>query len=163
MTFSILFSKSCYRDKYKQVCFKRYYDTKSLKKPRYDEKYYLSNTGNIYTFKDKLIVKFKYSGAILSILNDFDVEFIDKKRDKYILQVNEPNELLGIITNLNKLNSVTFAKPKLSIKRKKGYVKPEQRAFQKKKKKVKNKFAPQVSDSSNDQHFGKKKTGLLKK
>lgn len=147
MLFSILFSQTCYRDKNKQICFKRYYDTKNLKKPRYNEKYYLSNKGTIYTFKDKLIVKIKYSGAILSILNDFEVDFFDKIRHNiYILKAREPNELLGIITNLNKLDSVLLAKPELKIKRKKGYIKQNQISPKKEKRKEKKKFEHKKSE-----------------
>ena len=160
ISFSILLSDACYRDKNKQICYKRYYKVKNIKKPMHGEKYYLSKKGTIYTFKDRLIVKIKYSGAILSILRNFEVEFKDKIRHNiYVLKANEPNELLGIITNLNKLDSVLLAKPELKIKRKKGYVKRKQVFLKKEKKKKDNKFAPkQAEEISNDKQFSKTKT-----
>ena len=147
ISFSILLSDACYRDKNKQVCYKRYYDTKSLNKPKYNEKYYTNEKGKIYTFKDKLIVRIKYSGAILSILRNFEVEFEDKIRNNiYLLKVKEPNELLGIITNLNKLDSVMLAKPKIKIKYKKNYYRPES-ALPKKKKKASTKYQHKKSET----------------
>jgi hypothetical protein len=112
-----LFAKECYFTKKQRVCFKAFFDTKRLKDPKHDEKYYKFKDGNVYTFNDKIKITLNYMGAILYIVENFEVEFFDKKdHDTYILKVKNSNELFAITTNLNELNSVKIAEPLIQKK-----------------------------------------------
>ncbi|MEA3553466.1 MAG: hypothetical protein U9R39_03560 [Campylobacterota bacterium] len=123
---TVLFGKICYSTKNSHVCFKRYYDVKNLKNPVKFKEHYISQNGYIYTFSDKLKLNLKYSGAILYILDNYELEFIDAiNQHKHILKVVNKNELFSIISILNKLDSVNSAKPVLNRVYKKGYKKPK--------------------------------------
>lgn len=134
---NILFAKSCYKDKSKDeiICFYKYFDRKSIYKPKDDETYYLTSNRSIYAISDKIEVKFNAVGAIISILNDFEIDFYDKlKNETYIFQVRNKDELFSILTNLNNLTAVQKAIP--SKKRK--YTKTEiQKRIQKSKERQK--------------------------
>lgn len=123
---SFLNAKECYWVKDEQVCLKRYYDVNNLKKPHIGEKYYLNKRGEVFTFYDKIQLRLKYKGAILYILENFDVEFYDKKNyGTLILKVKDPQDILSIITNLNRLDAVSIARPHTIRKYKKNYVRPK--------------------------------------
>jgi hypothetical protein len=108
-----------------KVCFKRYYKTKNLKKPVKFTKYYTSSLGYVYNFNDKIKITLKYTGAILYILSNYEVEYDDKVNlNTHILKVINHNELFAIITNLNKLDAIVNAKPVLNRIYRKGYLKP---------------------------------------
>lgn len=123
--FTSLFSRECYMEKDSKVCFTRYYMVHKLKNPVKYQKHYKSQNGYIYTFKDKLKVTLRYTGAILYIVDNFEVKYYDKiNQNTHILQANNPNELFSIITNLNKLDSVIVSSPVLKRVFEKGYQKP---------------------------------------
>jgi hypothetical protein len=125
LSFTILFAKECYTKKgIKKVCFKRFYAVKELKKPVKFKEHYSSKKGYIYTFNDKLKITIKYSGAILYILDNFEVEYDDRiNKNTHILQVINHHELFTIISNLNKQDSVISARPVLKRVYRKGYKK----------------------------------------
>jgi len=121
-----LYGKECYKAKKSEVCFKRFYDIKELKKPVKFTKYYQSQSGNVYSFNDKLKISLKYSGAILFILDNYDVTYFDQVNLKsHILKVKHKYELFEIISKLNELGSISKAIPMLNRIHKKGYVKPK--------------------------------------
>lgn len=112
-----LFAKECYFTKNSKVCFYPFFDTKKLKNPKYDERYYKFKDGYVYTMKDKIKITLNYLGGILHILETYEVEFFDKKdHDTFILRVKNPNELFSVVTNLNRLNSVKLAEPLIQRK-----------------------------------------------
>lgn len=133
----LIFAKSCYKDKSKDeiVCFYKYFDRKSIYKPKDEETYYLTPNGSIYAISDKIEMKFNAVGAIISILDDFEIDFYDKlKNETYIFQVRNKHELFSILTNLNNLSAVQKAIP--SKKRK--YTKTEiQKRIEKRKERQK--------------------------
>ena len=112
-----LFAKECYFTKEKRVCFYPFFDIKKLKNPKSDEKYYRYRDGYVYNVQNKIKITLNYLGGILYIMDNFDVEFFDKKdHDTFILKVKNPNELFSIVTNLNRLNSVKLAEPLIQRK-----------------------------------------------
>lgn len=126
LLFSFVYSKNCFRDKSikKFVCYEKYFNKKNIHKAKFGETYYTADNGNIYSFSDKIEVQFYAVGAILSILDDFEIDFHDKtKGETYIFKVRNPNELFSITTNLNRLTAVKKALPL----RKRKYTKSEVR------------------------------------
>lgn len=135
----------CYFANGDQICYKPFKDTKKLKKPIFGEKYYKSPDGNIYRFSDEILVKLKYEGAILYLVENYDIEFVDKKNSTtYIFKVKDKTlsrlsdfddelfeetasskEVLSILTTLNALDAVRSAKPYLKRKYRKSYKKPQ--------------------------------------
>ncbi len=109
--FSSLYSKQCYKNKFNQVCYFKYFDRKAIYKAKNDETYFLSQKKNIYAFSDKIEVKFKSFGAILSVLDNFEIEFFDKIKEIYIFKVKYPDELFSIVTRLNELDTISKAIP----------------------------------------------------
>jgi len=130
---TILLGKSCYMTKNSKVCFKRYYAVNNLKNPVKYAEHYISQNGYIYTFTDKFKITLKYSGAILYILDNNEVEFVDTvNQHTHLLKVLNKNELFSIISILNKLDSVISAKPVLNKVYKKGEIKPKVHSAKKK-------------------------------
>jgi hypothetical protein len=141
LLFSSLYASECYTNKYldKTFCFDKYYDRKNIYSPKNDEKYYKTKNGTIYAISNKIKVKFNSSGAILTVLDDYevdfntndndnigdfrigfnqyDLEFLDKIRgDTYIFRVKKPDALFIIVRKLNELSSVKSAEPILKRK-----------------------------------------------
>ncbi|RLA76421.1 MAG: hypothetical protein DRG78_19035 [Epsilonproteobacteria bacterium] len=108
---SSLFGKYCYKNKYNEVCYFKYFDRKAIYKAKNSETYFLSSKRNIYAFTDKIEVKFKAFGAILSVLDDFEIEFVDKIKEAYIFKVKYKDELFSIVTRLNALDTISKAVP----------------------------------------------------
>lgn len=118
---SILFSKSsynqCYKTKFKNVCYKKYYDMDKIDKPDVTKEYFLNTNGRLYTFTDKIEVRFKRIGAIISIEDDFEIKFVDKEqKETYLYQLNSPHELFSIVSNLNETEYISKAKPQRTRK-----------------------------------------------
>ena len=109
--FSSLYAKQCYTSKHKKVCYYKYFDRKAIYKVKSDETYFLSQKNNIFAFTDKIEVKFKAFGAILSVLDNFEIEFFDKIKERYIFKVKYPNELFSIVSRLNELDTISKAVP----------------------------------------------------
>ena len=106
------FSKDCYKLKHKRVCYKQYFDYASLYRPQLNTKYYKNLEGKIYYFENNIEIRFKRSGAILTIEDDYEIKFIDKKKkETYLYKLDNPNELFSIITNLNETTYITKAVP----------------------------------------------------
>jgi len=109
---SAILAKSCYTLNHKQMCYKRYFSISSIYKPSLHTKYYKSKDKKIYSFEDNINIRFKRIGAILTIEDDFDIKFVDKdKKETYIYQLNNPDELFSIITNLNETTYISKASP----------------------------------------------------
>lgn len=149
LLFTYGFSTSkCYMAKDMKVCYKPFLDTSKLKKPVDGEKYYTAADGNVYKFTNMIKIRLKYAGGILYILENYDLEYISNKNEKvYILKISSKNRLLNeiekftnqskddaidedrllsIVTTLNDLDSITYAKPYTQRKYKKDYVSPKQ-------------------------------------
>ncbi len=109
--FSSSYAKQCYKDKYKQVCYWKYFDRKSIHKAKSNETYYLSKNKSIYAFNDKVEIKFRAVGTILNILDDFEIDFFDKIQETYIFKVRHPDELFSIVSRLNELSTIKKAVP----------------------------------------------------
>jgi len=120
--FSSLYSKQCYKNKFNTICYYKYFDRASIYKSKSYETYYLSKKKNIFAFTDKIEVKFKAFGAILSILDNFEIEFVDKIKESYIFRVKYPEELFSILSRLNELNTISKAIPVKTRKYTKGDV-----------------------------------------
>ena len=108
---SNIFAKECYTNKYNKICYYKYYDRNSIYNAKSSETYYLSKKKNIFAFTDKIEVKFKAFGAILSVLDDFEIEFVDKIKESYIFKVKYKDELFSIVSKLNELDTVSKAVP----------------------------------------------------
>lgn len=150
LLFGSLYAKECYKNKHldKTVCYYKYFDRSKIYKAKSDERYYKTKNGSIYAISDEIEVKFKAIGAILTILDDYemdfdtsdnnemgdfrigfnqyDLEFLDKTRgDKFIFRVKKPDALFIILRKLNELESIQSAVP--VIKRKFTKVEIQQR------------------------------------
>jgi len=122
---SFVFSKECYFNKVNEICFNKYFDKKNIYKFKYDEEYYTTKNNRIYTFDKTIEVKFNSIGAIFSIINDFELKFIDKiRKEVYLFEVSDREDLFPLISKLNRLDSVMKAQPYM----KKRYTKTEIRA-----------------------------------
>jgi len=122
---NLALAKKCFKDKQSDqfICYKRYFDRAKIHKAKDSEKYYTSKNGKIYALGDKIEVKFNSVGAILSILDDYEIDFVDKtKGEKYIFQVRNKNELFVMLRKLNSLNAVQKALPQRTQKYTKKYI-----------------------------------------
>lgn len=139
---SAAFSKECYWDKKKHVCFKRFYNIQQLENPNPNKKYYTIDGNTIYTFTGKIKLKLKYSGAIMYLLDNYSIDILESKDNmQYILKAKHPNEHLSITTSLNNRDCVMSAKPILLKIYKKGErVIPDYDAPEPEKKKKSGKF-----------------------
>jgi len=140
---TITFAKECFKDKQagEFICYKRYFDRVKLYKPKDDEKYYTSKTGKIYAIGDKIEVKFKSVGAILSILDDYEIDFVDKtKGEKYIFRVKNKNEIFAMLRILNGLNAIQKALPLRTQKYTKAYVEYQRKKRKEKLERIKDKL-----------------------
>ena len=132
LLFSSLFSKECYMENNEKVCFERYYALENLQDPVKNKKHYISPKGFVYTLSGELKITLRYVGAIMYILDNYDVEYVDTlNQNTHILKVINPNELFSIITNLNKLDSISKSHPVLNRVYRKGYKKPGTNAAKK--------------------------------
>ena len=110
VTFS--FSKECYHNKVKEICFYKYFDRAGIYEAKENENYYVDKNNRIYTFDKVLEVKFNSIGAIFTILNDFELEFVDKiNKSTYLFKVEDKRDLFSTISKLNKLKTVMKAQP----------------------------------------------------
>jgi len=105
-------AKHCYKLKYKQSCYNKYFNISSIHSPKMGEVYYQKKDGTIYTFKDNIEIQFKRIGAIINIEDDFEISFIDKeKKETYLYKIKNKDELFSIITNLNQSDYISKASP----------------------------------------------------
>ena len=122
---NFVIAKECFKNKQsgELICYERYFQKHKLYKAKANEKYYTAKDGKIYAIKDKIEVKFKSAGAILFVLNNYEVDFVDKiKGEKYILKVRNKDELFAMLSILNDLNAVYKALPVVTQKYTKTYV-----------------------------------------
>lgn len=112
--FSSLFANYCFKDKSanKLICYEKYFNRDNIYKAKNDETYYKAKNGNIYAIGDKIEITFNTIGTILTLEDDFEIDFYDKlKNDIYIFKVRDPKELFPILTNLNSLTGIQRAIP----------------------------------------------------
>jgi hypothetical protein len=123
---SFLFSKECYFNKVNEVCYYKYFKKSNIHKSKLGEEYYLNETGRIYTFDNVIEVKFNSIGAIFTILNDLELEFVDKiRKEVYLFKVEDRTALFPVISKLNKLKTVMKAQPHKERKYTKVYIEAE--------------------------------------
>lgn len=140
---NLLFAKECFKEKQsgQLICYERYFKKYKVHKAKDDERYYTSSTGRIYAIGDKIEVKFKSIGAILSILDDYEVEFVDKKAgEKYIFQVKNKNEVFPMLRIFNGLKAVQKALPLRERKYTKEYVEYQRKKREEKLERIKDKL-----------------------
>jgi len=126
---SFLFSKECYFNKVNEICYYKYFKKSNIHKSKSNEEYYLNETGRIYTFDNVIEVKFNSIGAIFTILNDLELEFVDKiRKEVYLFKVEDRTELFPVISKLNKLKTVMKAQPHKERKYTKAHIKAQQAA-----------------------------------
>lgn len=141
---NIAIAKECFKNKQsgELICYKRYFERYKIHKPKDNERYYTSKNGKLYAIGDKIEVRFKSVGAILSILDDYEVDFVDKtKGEKYILKVRNKNELFAMLRILNDLTAVDKALPVTTQKYTKSYVEYIRKRREQKLEKIKDQLA----------------------
>jgi len=108
---SFIFAKECYFNKVNDICYKKYFDRSKIHNAKSDETYYINENGTIYTFDNILEVKFNSIGGIFTILNDYELEFVDKiNKETYLFKVSHRRELFPAISKINKLKTVMTAR-----------------------------------------------------
>jgi len=138
-------------------CFKRYFAIENLKDPVKYKNHYISQKGYVYTLTSELKITLKYSGAIMYILDNYEVEYVDTlNQHTHILKAVNPNELFSIITNLNKLDSIIKSLPVLNRVFRKGYKKPKTNAAKKstREKSSSNSNSSSNGDNKKGKYFG---------
>ena len=104
---SFLFSKECYFNKVNEICYYKYFKKSNIHQFKANEEYYFTDNGRIYTFDKIIAVKFNSIGAIFTILNDYELEFVDKiGKEVYLFKVEDRRDLFSIISNLNRLKTI---------------------------------------------------------
>jgi len=117
MLSTFLFSKECYFNKLTDVCYYKYFKKSDIHESKADENYYIDKNERIYTFDDIIEVKFNSIGGVFIILNDFELEFVDKiRKEVYLFKVDNKQELFSIISKLNKLKVIMKAQPHMTRK-----------------------------------------------
>jgi len=112
LLFSYSFSKECYFNKSDNVCYYKYFDRDNIYKAKDSEEYYIMQNDRIYTFDKTIQVRFNSIGAIFTILNDYELEFVDKKKNEiYLFKVADRRDLFYTISKLNRLKTVMKAEP----------------------------------------------------
>lgn len=120
---TFLFSKECYFNKVNTVCYYKYFKKSNIYAAKADEKYYVTANGNIYTFDKTIEVKFNSIGAVFALVNDFELEFVDKiKNETYLFKVAQRSDLFATISKLNHLDTIMKAQPYQKQKFTKEYV-----------------------------------------
>jgi len=120
---SFLFSKECYYNKVNNICYYKYFKKSNIHESKADELYYINAKGSIYTFDKIIEVKFNSIGAIFIILNDLELEFVDKiKKETYLFKVQDRQDLFSTISKLNRLKTVMKAQPHRTRKYTKSYI-----------------------------------------
>ena len=112
LLFSYSFAKECYFNKSTPICYYKYFDRENIHQSKDKEEYYIMKNGRIYTFDKTIEIRFNSIGAIFTILNDYELEFVDKtKNEVYLFKVLERRDLFATISKLNKLKTVMKAEP----------------------------------------------------
>ena len=125
----VLFAKECYFNKVNEICYYKYFQKSNIYESKSDENYYLNENGSIYAFDNIVEVKFNSIGAIFTILNDFELEFVDKiRKEVYLFKVEDRRDLFPVISKLNKLKTVMKAQPHKTRKYTKSYMRAKQEA-----------------------------------
>jgi len=123
---SFIFAKECYFNKVNTVCYYKYFKKSNIDKAKADEEYYVDKKGKIYTFDKVIEVRFNSIGAVFTLKNDFQLEFVDKiKKDVYLFKVSDRRDLFSTISKINRLKTVMKAQPHRKRKYTKAYVKTE--------------------------------------
>jgi len=155
---SLLFSKECYFNKVKEICYYKYFDTVNIYKVKADENYYINKKGQIYAFDDIIEVKFNSIGAIFTLRNDFELEFVDKiKREVYLFRVEDRRDLFPTISKLNRLKTVMKAQPYKKRKYTKSHIALKKKA---RKERVARVLEKKQNNLSNKKEIKKKNVGF---
>lgn len=114
---SFVFAKECYFNKVDKICFYKYFNKSSIHDFKADEEYYKSENDRIYTFDKTIEVRFNSIGAIFTILNNFELEFVDKiQKEVYLFKVDDRKNYFSTISRLNRLKTVMKARPHMRRK-----------------------------------------------
>ena len=129
LSISSLLAEECYFNKVKNVCYYKYFKKSNIYQSKADEQYYITKNGRIYTFDNIIEVKFNSIGAIFTILNDLELEFVDKiRKEVYLFRVEDRNELFSVISKLNRLKTVMKAGPHKKRKYTKSHIEAQKAA-----------------------------------
>lgn len=127
VTFS--FGKECYFSKVDKVCYYKYFDRAKIYKAKADENYYVNKKGSIYSFDNVIEVKFNSIGGIFTILNDYELEFVDKiNKSTYLFKVEDRRDLFPTLSKLNKLDTIMKAQPHRTRKFTNAYIERKKEA-----------------------------------
>jgi len=161
MLSSLLFSKECYFNKVKEICYYKYFDTLNIHQVKADENYYINKKGQIYAFDDIIEVKFNSIGAIFTLRNDFELEFVDKiKREVYLFKVEDRRDLFPTISKLNRLKTVMKARPYKKRKYTKSHIEAQKRARKERVSRVLEKTQKKMSGKKEKKETKKKNVGF---
>lgn len=120
---SFLLSKECYFNKVNEICYYKYFTKSNIHEFKADEEYYITDKDRIYTFDKTIEVKFNSIGGIFTLLNDFELEFVDKiKKEVYLFKVEDKRDLFSTISKLNRLKTVMKAQPHMQRKYTTSYI-----------------------------------------
>ena len=123
---SYSFSKECYYNKVNNICFYKYFKKSNIHEFKANEEYYFTSNERIYTFDKTIAVRFNSIGAIFPILNDFELEFVDKiRKEVYLFKVEDRQDLFPMISKLNRLKTVMKAQPHMTRKYTKSYIRAQ--------------------------------------
>lgn len=129
VTFS--FAKECYFNKADTVCYYKYFDRSKIYDAKADENYYTNKFGHIYTFDDTIEVRFNSMGAVFTLINDYELEFVDKiSKSMFLFKVQDRSDLFPMLSKLNHLKTVMKAQPHRKRKFTKSFVAAKRAARQ---------------------------------
>ena len=158
---SLLFSKECYFNKLKEVCYYKYFKKSNIHDAKADENYYIDKNERIYTFDNIIEVKFNSIGGIFIILNDYELEFVDKiRKEVYLFKVEDKHELFSIISKLNKLKVIMKAQPHMIRKYTKSAVRSKIEAKKARLEKVLNKAQKSINNKKESSNKEKRNIGF---
>ena len=161
MLSSFAFSKECYYNKVNNICFYKYFKKSNIHEFKANEDYYINARGNIYTFDKVIAVKFNSIGAIFPILNDLELEFVDKiRKEVYLFKVEDRHDLFPTISKLNKLKTVMKAQPHMQRKYTKSYIRAQIEAKKARLEKVIKKAQGRIENKNNGTPKEKRNIGF---
>lgn len=158
---SFLFSKECYFNKVNEICYYKYFKKSNIHEFKADEEYYINKDDRIYAIDKVIEVRFNSIGAVFTILNDFELEFVDKiRKEVYLFQVEDRRDLFTTISKLNKLKTIMKAQPHMQRKYTKSHIRSKIEAKKARLDKVLNKAQRSLNNKKGQPSTKKKHVGF---